>query len=398
MRPSRTSPRPWLAAAAKVAGPRCCAVAAWVVLLAIGLPLPLMTAVAMEPIRIGLDDRSFALGESGARFIPWGFNYDRDDDGRLLEDYWKDEWPTVQRDFLAMRELGANVVRIHLQFGKFMNGPEQPNAANLERLGKLLDLAEEVGLYLNLTGLGCYHRNDVPEWYDALSEPDRWEAQARFWAAVAARCAGSPAVFCYNLMNEPVVPGQGKRDDWLGPAFAGKHYVQFIVLDLAGRARSDVARAWITRLTGAIREHDPDRLITVGLVHWSLDRPGLTSGFVPDRVHDALDFIAVHLYPEAGKVDEAIETLEGFDVGKPIVIEEIFPLRCSVEELDRFLDRSREIATGWIGFYWGKTPEDLRASNTIRDVLTREWLELFRRRGPLFKQEATSENHGRRQA
>ena len=36
--------------------------------------------------------------------------------------------------------------------------------------------------------------------------------QARFWQAVAARCAASPAVFCYDLMNEPVVPG-GKGKD-----------------------------------------------------------------------------------------------------------------------------------------------------------------------------------------
>ena len=58
--------------------------------------------------------------------------------------------------------------------------------------------------------------------------------QARFWEAVAGRCADSPAVFCYDLMNEPVVPG-GKRKagDWLGPPFAGKHFVQFITLDQA---------------------------------------------------------------------------------------------------------------------------------------------------------------------
>jgi len=24
----------------------------------------------------------------------WGFNYDRDDAGRLLEDYWEKEWDT----------------------------------------------------------------------------------------------------------------------------------------------------------------------------------------------------------------------------------------------------------------------------------------------------------------
>jgi hypothetical protein len=40
------------------------------------------------------------------------------------------------------------------------------------------------------------------------------------------------------------------------------------------------------------------------------DQPGLTSGFVPEKIADDLDFIAVHIYPEQGKLDEALRTLE----------------------------------------------------------------------------------------
>ena len=101
----------------------------------------------------------------------------------------------------------ANVVRVHLQLGKFMKDRETPDERSLARLGKLLELAGRTGLYLDLTGLGCYHKKDVPAWYDALTEKERWTVQARFWEAVAERCAHSPAVFCYDLMNEPVVPG-----------------------------------------------------------------------------------------------------------------------------------------------------------------------------------------------
>src|SRR5262245_27848576 len=84
----------------------------------------------------------------------------------------------------------------------------------------------------------------------------------------------------------------------------------------------------------AIREKDKRHLITVGLVDWSLDRKGLTSGFVPGKVADDLDFVSVHLYPKSGKLDEAARTLKGFSVGKPVVVEETFPLKCSPEELD----------------------------------------------------------------
>jgi hypothetical protein len=306
-------------------------------------------------------------------------NYDRDDGGRLIEDYWEREWATVEAHFGRMKKLGANVVRVHLQFGKFMDGPETPNRKALDQLGKLLQLAERLRLYLDVTGLGCYHKKDVPAWYDRLAERERWAVQARFWQAVAGRCAASPAVFCYDLMNEPVVPG-GKAKDWLGPPFAGKHYVQFITLDQADRPRADVARQWIHHLRAAIREKDKRHLITVGLVDWSLDRKGLTSGFVPQKVADGLDFISVHLYPRKGKVDEALETLAGFAVGKPVLIEETFPLACSPEELGRFIDGSKRHAAGVLGFYWGKPPEELRRSTTLADALTLGWLELFEKK------------------
>jgi hypothetical protein len=336
----------------------------------------------MEWVRLSKDKLHFVLGTSGRRFIPWGFNYDHDPDGRLLDDYWDSEWSRVQKDFAEMKKLGANVVRVHLQLGKFMDGPEKSNEEALDRLAELLKLAERERLYLDLTGLGCYHKKDVPAWYEKLSEQARWDVQARFWGAVAFRCAKSPAVFCYDLMNEPVVPGGKRQDgDWLGPAFAGKHFVQFITLDQKERERPAIARRWIQHLTTAIRKQDRRRLVTVGLVPWSLDRKGLTSGFVPEKIVDDLDFISVHLYPEKGKIDEALTTLAGFSVGKPVVIEETFPLKCSAAELEEFIDKSGKHATGWIGFYWGKTQDELRKSGTIGDALTLGWLELFQKKG-----------------
>jgi hypothetical protein len=336
-------------------------------------------ASEMAWVQVSKDKKSFVLEPFGKKFTPWGFNYDHNEKGQLIEDYWEAEWPTVEAHFAQMKKLGANVVRVHLQLGKFMDGPDKPNGKALDRLGKLLELAERLRLYLDLTGLGCYHKKDVPAWYDKLSEKDRWGVQGRFWQAVAGRCAASPAVFCYDLMNEPVVPG-GKGKDWLGPPFGGKHFVQFVTLDQADRPRPDIARQWIHYLTTAIREKDKRHLITVGLVDWSLDRPGLTSGFVPERVADDLDFVSVHLYPNKGKVGEALKTLAGFAVGKPVVIEETFPLACSPKELEDFIEASRKQAAGWIGFYWGKPPKELRESKDIGDALTLGWLELFQRK------------------
>ena len=322
------------------------------------------------------------LQPSEKPFVPWGFNYDHDEKGRLIEDYWEAEWPKVEADFAQMKKHGANLVRVHLQLGKFMDGPEKPNEKALDRLAKLVKLAEATGLYLNLTGLGSYHKADVPAWYDKLAEKDRWDVQARFWEAVAGRCADSPAIFCYyDLMNEPVVPGGRRKDgDWLGPAFGGKHFVQLITLDQKDRPRPDIARQWVDHLVAAVRKVDKRHLVTVGLVDWSLDRKGLTSGFVPEKVTEKLDFVSVYIYPKAGKLDEAAKTLKSFSVGKPVVVEETFPLKCSPNQLDEFIEKSGKDAAGWIGFYWGKPPEELRRSKEIGDAILLQWLELFEKR------------------
>jgi hypothetical protein len=337
----------------------------------------------VESVKVRSDGKGFVLASSNRPFVPWGFNYDHDETGRLIEDYWDAEWPKVEGDFREMKQLGANVVRVHLQFGKFMVTESQPNTNSLARFAKLLLLAERTGLHLDVTGLGCYHKQDVPTWYDALDEEHRWAAQAGFWRAVAHVGRGSRAIFCYDLMNEPVAPHQaGVGKDWLGPPFGGKHFVQWISREGQGRERPDVARAWVRQLIAAIRAEDSSHLITVGLVDWSLPRPGLDSAFHPQVIAPELDFLSVHIYPEKGKVSEAIETLKLFSAGKPVVIEETFPLKCSRGEFDEFFQRSKPHAAGWIGFYWGRAPDECRRSKELADAFMLSWLEWFHKARP----------------
>src|SRR3954466_10965663 len=102
----------------------------------------------MEPVKISAEGRGFVLAPSGRPFHPWGLNYGNA--GRLIEDYWETDWPTVERDFRDMKALGANVVRVHLQLGKFMAAPDKPDERALDHLGRLVDLAGRTGLYLDL--------------------------------------------------------------------------------------------------------------------------------------------------------------------------------------------------------------------------------------------------------
>ena len=216
----------------------------------------------------------------------------------------------------------------------------------------------------------------------------QWPGLGRFLRARAADARHADLLpFLDRAANEPVVPG-GRRNprDWLGPAFAGKHFVQFVTLDQRDRPRPEIAAAWLRHLTSAVRKADDRHLITVGLVDWSLDRPGLTSGFVPRVVAEHVDFLSVHLYPESGKTREALETLAGFAVGKPVVIEETFPLKCSSAELAEFIQesKSKKSAAGWISFYWGKPPSELRESSQLRDAILLQWLEQFDKLSPLM--------------
>jgi hypothetical protein len=329
-------------------------------------------------IRTSADKTHFVCDGTDNSFVPWGFNYDHDEAGRLLEDYWGDDWAKVENDFREMKSLGANVVRIHLQLCRFMKSPGQPNEINLKRLGRLVRLAEETGLYLDVTGLGCYHKDEVPAWYDAMDESARWSVQARFWRAVAEVCKDSPAIFCYDLMNEPVASGDLKGD-WLpGTPFGGAYFVQRLTTDMRGRTDREIAKEWIAELSAAIRAVDQRHMITVGLVPWEVTfGPGAASAFRDPEVSAALDFLSVHYYPRAGKLDDDLAILKLYDIGKPLVIEEIFPLSADAGATEEFIRRSRMDADGWISFYWGTTPGEYDQEPGIKASLVGCWLRHF---------------------
>ena len=80
--------------------------------------------------------------------------------------------------------------------------------------------------------------------------------------------------------------------------------------------------------------------------------------------------------------DGSLAALRVYEVGKPLVIEEIFPLGAGVDETATFIEKSRSHADGWISFYWGTPPEKLRQSKEFKDALLLDWLERFQKRAP----------------
>lgn len=346
----------------------------------------------LAPIGTSGDGSHFVDQRDGKRFIVWGVNYDHDAEGQLLDEYWTDDWDRVESDFAEIKQLGANCVRVHLQFGKFMRSADTPDQSALNQLTRLLRLAERTGLYLDITGLACYHKKNIPPWYDSLSETERWTAQQVFWEAIAKTCAESHAVFCYDLMNEPILPGKVVETEWLGGELSGKFFVQRIALDAAGRSREAIAAAWVEKMTSAIRKHDTDHMVTVGVIPWVFVFGGKGKPlFYGPEFGRHLDFVSVHFYPRKGEIDAAIEALKKYEIGKPVVVEEMFPLRCSEDELVEFVNRSATHVDGWISFYWGEPAAVLRSKQqaTLAEHLTAGWLETFGELANQIKQVAS---------
>jgi hypothetical protein len=187
-------------------------------------------------------------------------------------------------------------------------------------------------------------------------------------------------------MNEPVSPaGPGKT--WHGGTpLGGYWYVENLTLDPGKRSRGEVTREWIATVSAGIRRNDPGRLVTAGTFFLFEVPAGLTLGPDPKEFGEGLDYFSVHVYPKDATVDVHLKLLAGLSGGKPILIEEMFPLSCSMESFRRFVAGSRGAASGWIGFYWGKTLAECRASRDMKDAFMVQWLEFFQAEGPRFKE------------
>src|SRR5204863_5482360 len=158
-------------------------------------------------------------------------------------------------------------------------------------------------------------------------------------------------------------------------------------LDFAGRSGQEVARAWVEKMVAAIRREDRRHLLTIGAIPWALHFPNAKPDFYSKEVSQNLDFVSVHFYPKSLEVKKALKALKAYDIGKPIMIEEMYPLSCSLEEMNQFIDGSKSIAAGWISFYWGRTIAEYKAEKRgIAEDGTMKWLEYWQNKGPQMRE------------
>ncbi len=83
--------------------------------------------------------------------------------------------------------------------------------------------------------------------------------------------------------------------------------------------------------------------------------------FYSPEVAKHFDFASIHVYPDQDKVEQALAALAVYDLGKPLVVEETFPISCTLDEFRRFVEGGQERVDGWISHYFGRTIEEHQA-------------------------------------
>lgn len=321
----------------------------------------------LQPIHVAGTGFADATGKP---FIPWGVNYTNTNQLRLMDDNWQEDstWQIILEDFREMKALNLNVIRIHLQYNKFMLNTTTPNQASLNRLKELVAFAGIYGLYVDITGLCAYILEDSPAWYDALNEEGRWATQAICWKSIAQAVGNYSNVFVYNLMNEPVTPNK-IVDTWVvGEPFGGYYFVQYLTQTPNGRTWETVTRSWSSTLKNAIREADTRTPVTIGFIGL-----GVTAKF-----NDILDYNSIHIYPDAGKVNEAIAIVEGNQTSKPLVIEETNWF-AGYDDMRTFINTTmnENLTAGYLSHYHGETIAELEKKTDLLSAIQREWYKIY---------------------
>jgi hypothetical protein len=80
-----------------------------------------------------------------------------------------------------------------------------------------------------------------------------------------------------------------------------------------------------------------------------------------------------------------MDALALYDLGRPIVIEETFPMECTLDEFDQFVDAANDRADGWVSHYFGHTPDEHRKGAEPGGEAVAKFLEYWERKGAAMK-------------
>jgi endo-1,4-beta-mannosidase len=244
-------------------------------------------------------------------------------------DWWHDfDSGEAREEFALIRELGLKAVRLFLLWDDFQPTPQRVAPRALARLTEICDLAAELGLKLDVTFFTGHMSgaNWAPRWLlderspresmpvvsagdlvnmgyrNPYTDPVAVEAQRLLITTVVAALRDHPAIWLWNLGNEPDVFAQ-PSDGESGPR-------------------------WARLLIETIRELDGRHPVTCGLHLGNLVRD---NGLRIDRILGIADLATTHPYPmytdwSDGPLDPDLApfscAMTASLSGRPVLIEE----------------------------------------------------------------------------
>jgi endo-1,4-beta-mannosidase len=396
----------------------------------------------MELIVVSPDGRGFVECNSGHPYIPFGTNYYDPHTGWAPKLWRQFNAEKVREQFRVMSEIGVNCARVFLTAGSFQPSAENVEEKALVKLDKLVEIAREKDIRLILTG------PDHWEGQPAYWKPDRFAGETalraleRFWDVVGRRYRGEPAIFAWDLLNEPHMPWfveqwRPQWNAWLRSTYGNREALKSAWGDELTEAdqwndvavpenrpdisnlrlrdwqrfREHLAEEWVRCQVEAIRRADPTHLITVGYIQWSYPlvrsgNPGRYAAFNPRHQARWLDFVTIHFYPTMGSPFQSKENwqknisyLQGVlaycHIGKPVVLGEFgwygggapqhHPYLSEEQQahwICEEIETTRALADGWLSWPFADSPQSrdisLFAGLVKADLTLKVWARKFK--------------------
>ena len=273
----------------------------------------------MRIVKVDPSGWGFTEEGSDSVFTPWGCNY-YDPGTGWSPRIWEQFDPVrVAKHLDHIRAIGANTIRVFSTVRNLLASPRRVRAAGIARMVEMLTLAEARGLRViwsgpsRWEGTPAWWREDAP--YEVCARDDLMAALETAWRAMGKAFRGHPALFAYDLQNEPYAPSLPTRAmnrrwaRWRAahapdapaalpapPAREGERW-----LEAVQRFREELAAEYVRRMSTAVRETDDTHLVTIGMHQKSAPfdwyPPDSYIAFNPHRMAAHLDYTSIHYYP-----------------------------------------------------------------------------------------------------
>ncbi len=212
--------------------------------------------------------------------------------------YWWSDFDAaeVREEFGIIRELGMTMVRVFLLWDDWQPTPDTVNPAALQNLETVADIADDLGLKLNVTFFTGHMSgpNWAPGWLLLPGEPMLPHVRQVVSGGTVVNTgyrnpyADPMALAAAELLLKTVV-GRLKDHAGIGLWNLGNEPDLF-----AWPPDAATGRAWTRRMSGIIRELDNDHPVTCGLHMADLV---YDTGLRVNEVFSEVDLAVMHAYP-----------------------------------------------------------------------------------------------------